>query len=434
MNPKLSLRAVVLVVALTATAGCSMDPTLPSPADQPPSSPSSEIPATNQASAEPDVMQPLSGVWREAVPPEAIETLHTITSSDIRQRDLIDLTYRLNDPGLPIPQVVRTEPWGFEVGDIHEFWVEDKGKVERFQIAARLVYKTTHAYFFVEEGITLDEVSLKRLADRFETQTYPTTRAFFGEEWSPGVDNDPHLTFLLVDSLDYYYQNSMDEYSQLVNRYSNEMEMITLNADVVESGDDCMLAHEFQHVIQWASDPGEVTWMNEGFSELACALNGLEAWYSELISSAFAERPDTQINAWSGELDQAATQYGASYLFMMYFLERFGEQTTRALIAHPKSGLDSLDAVLQSLDDGLGINDVFADWVAANYLNDPNIVDGRYGYQDIDPPPFSIDADMRCGICRLSGKPVSVNMPQITSECEVRAASRWIFPGVPLLG
>ena len=140
---------------------------------------------------------------------------------------MIDITKRLNDPGQPIPQVVRPEPWGFEVGDIHEFWVEDKGTGERFKIAAQLAHKTAHAYFFIEEGITLDEVRLKRLADRFETQTYPTTRAFFGEEWSPGVDNDPHLTVLLVDSLGVYYQNSRDEYSQLVNRYSNEMEMIT---------------------------------------------------------------------------------------------------------------------------------------------------------------------------------------------------------------
>ena len=135
---------------------------------------------------------------RDAVPPEAIETLHTITSVDISPKGFIDLTYRLNDPGQPIPQVVRTEPWGFETGDRHEFWVEDNETGERFRAAARLVYKTTHAYFFLEEGITLDEDEVEDLADRFETQIYPTNRAFFGEEWSPGVDNDPHVTLLFV--------------------------------------------------------------------------------------------------------------------------------------------------------------------------------------------------------------------------------------------
>ena len=154
-----------------------------------------------------------------------------------------------------------------------------------------------------------------------------------------------------------------------------------------------MLAHEFQHVIQWAIDPGEVTWMNEGFSELACALSGLEAWYSELISNAFAERPDTQLNSWSGELDQAAAQFGASYLFMTYFMDRFGDQATRALDADPKNGVDSLDTVLQSLDAGFGFDDVFADWVVANYLCDVEIEDGRYGYQNLKPPSFSVEAD-----------------------------------------
>ena len=49
--------------------------------------------------------------------------------------------------------------------------------------------------------------------------------------------------------------------------------------------------------------------------------------------------------------------------------------------------------MLQSLDDGLGFDDVFVDWVVANYLNDPNIEDGRYGYQNLKPPLFSIEAD-----------------------------------------
>ena len=339
-------------------------------------------------------MQPPSSLCRDTIPPEAFETLRTIEAVDIPRRDLIDITKRLNDPGQPIPRVVRAEPWGFEIGDPHEFLVEDKETGKRFQVAARLAYKTAHTYFFVEEGVTLDEVKLKRLADRFETQIYPTNRAFFGEEWSPGVDNDPHLTILLVDSLGVYYQNSRDEYSRLVNRYSNEMEMIYLAAGVVEDDDDCVLAHEFQHVIQWAVDPGEETWMNEGFSELSCGLYGLKPWYSGLISDAFAERPDTQLNAWSGELSQAAAQMGASYLFMIYFMERFGEQTTSALVADQRSGVDSLDAVLGSLDAGIGFDDVFADWVIANYLNDPSMAEGQYGYQDLDPPPFEVEAEV----------------------------------------
>ena len=86
---------------------------------------------------------------------------------------------------------------------------------------------------------------------------------------------------------------------------------------------------------------------------------------------------------------------------MTYFMDRFGEQASRALIANPKNGVDSLDAVLKSLDAGIGFDEVFADWVVANYLNDPDIVDGRYGYQDIDPPAFAVDAHFE--VLRFAG-------------------------------
>jgi hypothetical protein len=392
MAYKLSLRMAVFVLGFAVLAGCRTDQATTLPELTPASAPALTHTPTISTSPQPEVVKPPAGLWGQAVPPEAFETYRTITSADIPPRDWIDLTRRLNDPGQPIPRVVRAEPWGFELGDAHEFWVEDRERGEHFQVAARLVYKTEHTYFFVEEDIPLNEAKLKRLGERFETQIYPANRAFFGWEWSPGVDNDPHLTILLVDSLAVYYQNSRDEYSRLVNPYSNEMEIIYLGVGVVEDEDDCVLAHEFQHVIQWAVDPGEETWLNEGFSELACALNGLKPWYSDLICETFAAQPDTQLNAWSGELNQAAAQMGASYLFMTYFMARFGEQTTRALAADQSSGVDSLDGVLRSLDSAIGFDDVFADWVVANYLDDPNLADGRYGYQDLDPPPVEVEA------------------------------------------
>jgi hypothetical protein len=336
------------------------------------------------------VQAPPAGLWRDAVPPEAIETLLSLESTDIPHRDLIDLTLRLNDPGQPIPQVARDEPWGFEMGDAHEFWVLNWDTREYSRVTARLVYKTPHTYFFVEEGVNLDEGRLRRLADRFEERTYPTNRKFFGEEWSPGVDSDPHLTLLFARDLGYVggYQNSLDEFSRLVHAYSNEMEILYIRADDAALDDDCMLAHEFQHVIQWAVDPDEATWMNEGFSELACQVNGLDTSGGEGTLEAFARRPDTQLNTWSGVMDQAYAQYGASYLFMAYFLDRFGEGPTRTLATHNENGLEGVDAALDSLDAGIGVDDVFADWVVANRINDPSLADGQYGYLSLVPPSF----------------------------------------------
>jgi immune inhibitor A len=400
MQRKILFVMVAIVLAISAATGCGIAqtfvPPMPSPTNTP--RPANTALWTNTPRTtpppEPAFAQPTSGLWVDPLPPEAFETLYALSSTGYPARDLVDLALRLNHLGGPVPRVVRAEPWGFEIGDTHAFWVLNWETHEYSQITARLVYKTPHAYFFVEEGIDLDEARLKRLADRFDGRTYPTTRMFFGEEWSPGVDSDPHLTILFARNIGFSYQNSLDEYSRLVNGYSNEMEIFYLVADEGQLDDDCMLAHEFQHIIQWAVDPSEATWLNEGFSLLACPLNGMGISGYEIALDAFARQPDTQLNAWfGGDIDQAYAQYGTSYLFMAYFLDRFGKATLRALAAEQENGLAGVDAVLRSLNAGIEADDVFADWVLANYINDPSLLDGRYGYINLVPPSFDAEAD-----------------------------------------
>ena len=336
---------------------------------------------------------PPVSLWRDPVPEEVWETKHTLEAIAYTQHDFVDLSERLGDPGQNIPRVVRDEPWGFEIGDRHTFWVENNNHENKFQIKARLVYETPHAYFFVDEMLDLDENQLQLLAEHFEQDIYPTNRAFFGSEWSPGVDNDAHLTVLMTKDLDYHYQISRDEYSRLVNRYSNEMEMIYIIADGVRLVDlGCVLAHEFEHVIQWAVDRDEEVWLVEGFAELACPVNGLRAGYRWDVSQAFAQQPDKQLNTWVMGSDQAMVQYGASYMFIIYFLDRFGEEAARALVAHPEDGVRGIEAVLSSRDDELGFEEIYADWVVANYINDASLAGGRYSYVSLEPPSIKPDA------------------------------------------
>lgn len=93
--------------------------------------------------------------------------------------------------------------------------------------------------------------------DRFENKTYPLNREYFGSEWTPGVDNDVHVSVLnardLGQSVGGFY-SAADEYSHLVNPYSNEKEMFYIAANRAEmqpnsSLYDGTLAHEFQHMI-----------------------------------------------------------------------------------------------------------------------------------------------------------------------------------------
>ena len=64
-------------------------------------------------------------------------------------------------------------------------------------------------------GFNLQYRDLRDLADAFEYHIYPTDRSFFGSEWTPGVDGDPHIYILYArgigdDNAGYF--SSADEF------------------------------------------------------------------------------------------------------------------------------------------------------------------------------------------------------------------------------
>jgi hypothetical protein len=181
--------------------------------------------------------------------------------------------------------------------------------------------------------------------------------------------------------------------------------MFFLNADAVSLDDPFaynVLAHEFQHMIHWSLDRNEETWMNEGFSELAALLNG---YYNSGFDSAYIVDPDVQLNDWPDSDGFTAPHYGASFLFLSYFLDRFGEKATKDLVSDPANGLQSIDHVLSQLNitdpangKPLTADDVFLDWVITSYVNDPAVGDGRYTYINYSnaPAPQSTETFSIC--------------------------------------
>ena len=67
-------------------------------------------------------------------------------------------------------------------------------------------------------------------------------------------------------------------------------------------------------------------------------------------------------------------------VFFYYILERLGVETLQSMLKRPENGLAALDAVFTEMSSGMNADSLFADWVLANYLFDPNLGDGRYGY------------------------------------------------------
>jgi len=289
------------------------------------------------------------------------------------------------------PTVLATSVATLREGAVRTFWVTNVDTIENFQVSAVLAYVSDHVYFWVERDVDYDRQEVKDLVDEFEGHAYPADRELFGSEWSPGVDGDVHLYMLyahgLGDSVAAYFSSS-DEFSPKVKEYSNGVEIFYLNADTIgihEGYTDSVLAHEFQHMIHWYRDRNEDTWMNEGLSELAVLLNGYDTGGFDYL---FSMDPDIALTRWPVEPGTAGSNYGQSFLYLAYFLNRFGPEAVRTLVANPANGLDSIDQTLTTLDlkdetTGLPVtaDDLYRDWAVAMLLQDKTVGDGRYALQ-----------------------------------------------------
>jgi hypothetical protein len=293
--------------------------------------------------------------------------------------DPYDLAKRLKHLRGLLPQPTALAPIPYSVGDHSPFWVLNLGSAQSFQISATLRYIGPHLYMWVQDGLIVAQDSLEQSAQTFEEHLYPTVRRYFGSEWSPGIDNDVRLTVLSAQfpGASGYFSSS-DQYPPIVVPTSNCREMFYINVDSMQPGTasyDATLAHELQHMVHWFADPNEDLWVSEGLSELAEHLCG---YSKDGRIRVFAANPDIQLTDWE-DSEQVARHYGASFLFMAYFAERFGPDWTHDLVANEQNGSAGFYSVLQKHGTALSFADVFADWVVANYL------DGEGTNRDVAP-------------------------------------------------
>lgn len=272
------------------------------------------------------------------------------------------------------------EPRNFAQGSTETFTVI---LGDRFvPMSFTLEYQNAVVNMWVQDGINVDGAALRQAADTFATNIYPTVRDVFGHEVSPGIDGVAQLNVFNVSYLGanvggYFFP--ADAYPTEVYEYSNEMEAFYMSLYYGEVGSVSYmstLAHEFQHMVRFNQDRNEANWMDEGMAQLATRIVGYNDNYNHM-NYLFDSR--VTLNGWSPDFRTSASHYGAGYLFNQYLWERFGTDTIREIAQRPENGLQAVDAVLTTK--GSSSDDVFADWIVANYINNIGIGDGRYGYR-----------------------------------------------------
>lgn len=333
-------------------------------------------------------------VTRPPVDSISTDTLTTLQAAIVPENDPYQLACELQN----ICDVSKTvEGKTYKIGDKEQFWISNSDTAEHSQITATLMYETPHSYFWVEEGTSVNEADMKALMDTFENKIYPTDREFFGSESNPGVDGDPHIYVIYATSIGNNiagYFNSSDSFNPLVKEFSNGHETFVLGTSQALSDEYTygVLAHEFVHMIQFPTDRNDVSWIGEGFAEVGSFLNG---YYSGGADYIYMQNPDMQLNTWEDNSSpDFSAHYGVSFLYLTYFLDRFGQDATKALNTNPKNDITSVDDTLATLNitdpltgELITADDVYMDWAVANLLQDETVGDGRFTYNNYPDAP-----------------------------------------------
>ena len=106
---------------------------------------------------------------------------------------------------------------------------------------------------------------------------------------------------------------------------------------------------------------------------------------------------DLQLNSWADNSSpDFSAHYGQSFLYLAYFLDRFGEEATKALTNNPENDLISVDDTLAQLNitdpqtgQPITADDVFMDWAVTMHLMDGSVGDGRYQYKNYPSAPLA---------------------------------------------
>jgi immune inhibitor A len=309
-----------------------------------------------------------------------------LSSTELPVRDLLDLARRFQ--GYNGPDLARTTPFNYKIGDKEQFSLIDLNTVQPYTITASVRAITDHAYFFVQDDSQSANLPLDRVTADFESVVWPTVTTAFALPWTPGIDSDPRITVLNADLKGAGgYFSSKDEYPPAAVRYGNGREMVYIDASALAAPGpsyDALISHELQHLVHHHGDPNEESWVNEGLSQVAWEMGD----GSTDGIARFLAAPDTQLNFWPSIGDAAvAVHYGESELFFDYLLDHYGgRQNAKALVDEQANGIAGVQAYLDQY--GVSFNDVFANFVVANLLDLPS---GPYSHDHFNGTTTAIE-------------------------------------------
>ncbi len=280
-------------------------------------------------------------------------------------------------------------------------------------VTADLKYEGNHTLLYLDRttdpGCVTDQ-EIVSLGQEFDQSVYHVDRDSYGVESDINADGkvailmSPVINELTPGGQDWYITGfflPVDLLPSLVNpRCTNGMEIFyTIVPDpsglygYVISKEGALeavagvLGHEFLHMIMFnyrvlkygggsSAFYMEELWLEEGLAHIAEYLNEHYANNIGRVNDYFADPGNASLVYG----DDTIARRGASFLFLRYLGDRYGDNIFRELVQSKKTGVENIENVT-----GERFIDLFADWTAALYLNIRGIeCDERFKYSSLD--------------------------------------------------
>ncbi len=260
----------------------------------------------------------------------------------------------------------------------------------------------------------------------FDDKVFPSVCRWFGKPVVPAAFNlpDERIYIFLVDIHDGFaegYVAGYFDHRDLEGWSGNQKPVFFMDTNPGEPGDPedksnafyRTLAHEFQHMVNFSiqhanGNPEQERWLDEGFSMFSEYVFSGETGQKNLRVpptphfARFLQNPAVNLlsnakESWFHE-DRLFRQYGASFLFVAYLVEKFGGETagmqqqfTRELVRTAAKGVKGLNELLRHAN--TSFTEVFVNFNLALAVDEPGLANGLWGFVD-KAAAFGDDANL----------------------------------------
>lgn len=314
-----------------------------------------------------------------------------------KEQEIIDY-FREHPEEQTLMKTAKTT-WDFKEGDTRSWKASSWVTNDFYDVMSTCRAVGENCYVFVadsawHEGF-VDQEAVDAIVNGFDNATpnfpsqgiYDVDVTTFGEP--PNIDGDPKIIILILDIQDGYdgsggyiagYFSPGNQLSFADNPNSNQAEMFYMDCKPANllspSGRNQVLnttAHEFQHMIHHRWDSNEISFPNEGLSEIASYVCG----YGFRNDDGYRSNTNRYLFEWDD--DDALPDYTRAALWTLYLLEQHPNGFLEMLVKASLHGGDGINQALGTYGAARTWQEIFVDWLIANYLQDTS-VDPRWGY------------------------------------------------------